>query len=206
MNVAGSGVGRSWIILSTTVAPAASASPASSSIECSASSFFDRRRTRPTSAARSRGPPSRSARRHGVASREDAIYFENSSTRSHGTRRRERVPARRRSRRRSWMEAPRVSGPHRSAHRCRSPNDAHDALRRRGWRIAGEIGARRRDGMPGTARQRPRHGVCGHANGHFSRRKMHVVAQCGDAGMISVSGPGQPREASRAASGVIVPT
>ena len=52
-NVAGSGFGRSCSVRSTTFAPAASARPASSSIDRSASMRRARPATRPTSAARS---------------------------------------------------------------------------------------------------------------------------------------------------------
>src|SRR5947207_1964176 len=53
MNVAGSGFGRSCSMRSTTAAPAASASPASSSRDCSASMRRALAATRPTRAARS---------------------------------------------------------------------------------------------------------------------------------------------------------
>ena len=60
--------------------------------------------------------------------------------------------------------------------------------------------------MADTRGERARHRIGRHANSHFAGREMHGVTQLRDAGMISVSGPGQPREASRAASGVSVPT
>ena len=98
------------------------------------------------------------------------------------SRRLERALERLRSRRRWSMEAPPASGPESISTSMPLPNDATTLLGRRRWRITGDIGARGRDRVAGTARQRARHGICGHANRHFPRRKMHVVAQMGRRG------------------------
>ena len=61
--------------------------------------------------------------------------------------------------------------------------------------------------MAREQRQRARHGVIRNANRGLARTQVHFRAKSeADAGMISVSGPGQNADARRSASGVSVPT
>ena len=169
------------------VAPAASARPSSSSSECSASSFFDRRSARPTSAARSRGS----------LPREDAIYLENSSTRSHGI-----TPARTSngaSPQASTMVdgSPAGVGPASISTSMPSPNDAATRSGVAAGGSPGDIRAGRRDRVARSSRQRPRDGVPGTRTATRPVDRWTSLHKREDAGMMSVSGPGHPRDAMR---------
>jgi hypothetical protein len=72
--------------------------------------------------------------------------------------------------------------------------------------FTGDIRARGRDGVAGTVREQPGHAIGRHANGNSSRRQVYIVAQARRCRDDQRQRPGHPRDASRRARGVMMPT